>query len=79
MLFAALQGAVDAGLKTNYEGTMTDEARISGAAMAQYAASLKSSDAAKYGRLFSAYLKAGFAPEKMVEAFKSAKAKIAGA
>ena len=79
VLFAALQGAVDSGLKTNYEGKMTDEARISGAAIAQYAASLKSSDPAKYGRLFSAYLKAGFAPEKMVEAFKSAKAKMAGA
>ena len=79
VIFAALQGAIDSGLKTNYEGKMIDEARIGGAAIAQYASSLKSSDSAKYNRLFSAYLKAGFAPEKMSEAFKAAKAKIAGA
>ena len=76
LVFAALQGAIDAGLKTNYSEKMIDDARVSGEAIASYAKSLKASDPANYGKVFSAYVKQNFRPENMVEAFKAAKAKI---
>jgi large subunit ribosomal protein L18 len=76
LLFAALRGAVDAGLKTNYTEEMITDDRITGAAIAAYAKSLKSSDESKYKKLFSSYLKDGFEPEKMVEKFNAAKSKI---
>ncbi len=76
VIFAALQGAIDSGLSTNYTEKMTDDARISGEAIAAYAKSLKASDAAKYGRIFSAYLKQNFSPENIADAFKAAKSKI---
>ena len=76
VVFAALQGAIDAGLKTNYTEKMIDDARVSGAQIAAYAKSLKASDPAKYGKIFSLYVKRNFSPENIVEAFKAAKAKI---
>ena len=75
-IFAALRGAQDAKLSTNYAEEMISEDRISGAAIEAYAKKLKSEDAAKYSKLFSLYAKQGFAPENMVAAFKAAKAKI---
>lgn len=76
LVFAALKGAIDAGLKTNYTEEMITEDRITGAAIAAYAKLLKSSDEPKYKRFFSTYLKEGFDPEKMVEKFNAAKSKI---
>jgi len=76
LVFAALRGAVDAGLKTNYTEEMITDDRITGAAIAAYAKGLKTSDEAKYKKLFSSYLKDGFEPEKMVEKFNAAKSKI---
>jgi len=75
-VFAALRGAQDAKLSTNYSNEMISEERVTGAAIEAYAKQLKSKDAAKYGRLFSSYVKQGFAPENMVASFKAAKAKI---
>ena len=76
VVFAALRGAIDSGLSTNYTEEMISDERIAGAAIAAYAKSLKSSDAAKYGRIFSSYIREKFDPEKIVEAFKAAKEKI---
>ncbi|VVB99118.1 50S ribosomal protein L18 [uncultured archaeon] len=77
VVFAALKGAIDAGLESNYTEEMISEARISGADIAAYAKMLKEKDASKYGKLYSGYAKENFAPEKIVEAFKAAKGKIA--
>jgi large subunit ribosomal protein L18 len=79
VVFAALKGAVDAGLKTNYTDEMITEDRVSGSVMAKYAQSLKEKDSAKYKKLFSSYIKEGFAPENAAEAFKAAKSKIQSA
>ena len=76
LLFAALKGAMDAGLTTNYTDEMITEDRITGAKIAEYAKSLRASDAAKYSKIFSGYIKEKFEPEKIVEAFNSAKGKI---
>lgn len=76
IVFAALRGATDAGLTTNYTDEMITEGRISGAEIAKYAASLKAKDAAKYSKIFSGYIKEKFEPEKIVEAFNSAKGRI---
>jgi large subunit ribosomal protein L18 len=75
-IFAALRGAQDAKLSTNYENEMISEERVTGATIEAYAKKLKSEDAAKYGKIFSSYIKQGFAPENMVAAFKAAKGKI---
>lgn len=76
VVFAALRGAIDAGLKTNYEEEMITDDRITGAAIEAYAKSLKASDAAKYDRLYSSYKKENFSPEKITETFKAVKEKI---
>ncbi len=76
IVFAALKGAMDASLTTNYGEEMITEGKISGAEIAAYAKSLKASDAAKYSKIFSSYIKEKFEPEKIVEAFSSAKGKI---
>ena len=76
IVFAALQGAIDSGLSTNYTEKMIDDGRISGEAIAAYAKSLRASDAAKYNKVFSAYIKQKFSPENIVDAFKAAKSKI---
>lgn len=76
VVFAALKGAIDSGLTTNYTTEMTTEDRISGEIIAKYASSLKASDEAKYRKLYSSYIKEGFAPEKAAEAFRAAKGKI---
>lgn len=75
-MFAALRGAQDAGLSTNYTDEMIPEERVTGATIEAYAKKLKSDAPAKYSQLFSSYAKQGFAPENMVANFKAAKAKI---
>jgi len=76
LLFAALKGAIDSGLSTNYSGDMITDDRVTGAKIAEYAKMLKEKDEARYSKLFSAYIKDKFQPEKMVEAFNAAKGKI---
>ncbi len=76
VVFAALKGAIDSGLKTNYTEEMITEDRITGAAIAAYAKLLKEKNEAKYKSLFSSYLKENFQPEKMAEKFGEVKAKI---
>ncbi len=76
VVFAALRGAIDSGLLTNYSEEMITEDRIAGAPIAAFAKALRASDEAKYNRIFSSYIKQGFRPENMVEAFASAKSKL---
>nr|AJS12238.1 50S ribosomal protein L18P [uncultured archaeon] len=76
LMFAALRGAIDSGLKTNYTTEMISEDRITGAAIAAYAKQLKSKDEKAYGRIFSAYVKENFNPENIVDAFNTAKGRI---
>ena len=75
-IFAALRGAQDAKLSTNYSDEMISEERLTGAAIEAYARKMKSEGNAKYAKLYSSYIKQGFAPENMVALFKAAKAKI---
>jgi large subunit ribosomal protein L18 len=75
-IFAALKGAQDAKLSTNYGEEMIPAERLDGSVIAAYAKKLKSEGDAKYAKVFSSYTKQGFAPENMVALFKAAKAKI---
>jgi hypothetical protein len=75
-VFAALRGAIDAGLQTSYNDEMITEERINGSKIAEYAKMLLESNKEKYLRIFSSYLKENFKPENMVDAFSSAKDKI---
>ncbi|MEM4555001.1 MAG: 50S ribosomal protein L18 [Candidatus Anstonellaceae archaeon] len=79
VVFAALQGALDAGLSTNYHEKMIDDARIKGGAIAEYAKKLKAENPKKYESIFSSYLKSNFQPENIVSAFEIAKGKIESA
>jgi len=76
VVFAALKGAVEAGLATNYTQEMITDDRITGATIAAYAKSLKAADSKKYEKQFSSYIKENFDPQKMVESFNSVKGKI---
>ena len=76
VVFAALRGAIDSGLKTNYTESMIEDSRINGSLIEKYAKDLKAADAAAYSRLFSSYIKQNFNPEKMTESFNAVKAKI---
>ena len=69
--FAAVKGALDAGLKTNFKQDVIEESRIKGEHIAAYAASLKGKP--EYEKKFSRYLKAGVAPEKLGERFNEVK------
>ena len=75
-IFAALKGAQDAKLSTNYGAEMIPAERLNGSVIEAYAKKLKSEGDAAYTRLYSSYVKQGFAPENMVALFKAAKAKI---
>ncbi|MEM3555354.1 MAG: 50S ribosomal protein L18 [Candidatus Micrarchaeia archaeon] len=75
LVFAAAKGAIDAGVKTKFDDGMVDWSRIRGEHIAKYAESLKGKP--EYEKLFSAYLKANFAPEKIPEVFDRVKEQIA--
>lgn len=74
IVFAAAKGAIDAGMKTKFDEGMVDGKRIRGEHIAKYAESLKGKP--EYERLFSSYLKAGFAPERIPEVFDKVKEQI---
>ena len=77
-LYAALAGAIDAGLKIpfNPEVLPTKE-RLSGSHISQYAKLLKK-DAPRANIQFSNYIKAGLNPEDIVKHFEEVKGKIHG-
>ena len=77
-LYAALAGAIDAGLKIplNTE-ILPPKERIAGEHIAKYAHSLKN-DASKYNKQFSNYIKKGLDPGDILKHFNEVKNKING-
>lgn len=74
-VFAAVKGALDAGLKVPCDSDIIPSPdRIEGATIAEYAKSLE--DPLEYGRRFSDYLRRGLRPEGLIDHFKGVKAKI---
>jgi large subunit ribosomal protein L18 len=75
-VFAALKGAVDAGLKVPFDkAKLPDEKRIMGQHIVEYARSL-SSNMEAYQKRFSAQLSSGFKPEETSAHFSQVKEKI---
>jgi len=75
-VFAALKGAVDAGLKVPFDkAKLPDEKRIMGQHVVEYARSL-SSNMEAYQKRFSAQLSAGLKPEETSTHFAQVKEKI---
>ena len=73
-LYAALKGAVDAGLQIpTGEKILPDEKRITGAHIADYATKLDKKD---YDKRFSGYLKAGADPKNIASSFTEVKENI---
>ena len=76
-VFAALKGAVDAGLEVPHsEEVLPEDYRIRGEHIAKYAAMLKESNPELYEKRFSLYLKRGLEPEKLPEHFEEVRNKI---
>jgi large subunit ribosomal protein L18 len=73
--FAAVQGAKDAGLNTNYDGSMITADQISGMHIQKYAQSLAGTE--EYKRIFSSYLAENFDPTKIAGTFNAVKQKMA--
>lgn len=75
-LFAALKGAVDAGMDiSHYEDALPSAERVSGKHIAEYAAKIKP-DQQAYSRQFSKYLKENVNPEDTGRMFEDTKKKI---
>lgn len=76
-IFAVLNGALDSGLQIPHnEDIFPSEDRIRGVDIAEYAKSLKAADKARYGKIFSSYLKNKLAPEELPKHFDETKSKI---
>ena len=75
--FAALKGAVDAGLSVPHsEVAFPPEERIRGEHIAAYAGMLKEKDPERYKRQFGAYLEKGLDPEELPKHFEEILAKV---
>ena len=75
-IFAALKGAVDAGLKVPFDkAKLPDEKRIKGQHVVEYA-NLLSSNMEAYQKRFSAQLSRGLKPEELGAHFAQVKEKI---
>jgi len=78
--FAALKGAVDAGLTMRYdEGIMPQESRIRGEHIVSYAEKLAEEDPQIYEKTFSGYLSRNLKPEQLTEHFEEVKNNITNA
>ena len=76
-VFAALKGALDAGLSVPHsEEILPGSERITGAHIAKWAAALASASPERYERQFSQYLQRGFKPEDLPAHFEEVKTKI---
>ncbi|ALL01052.1 50S ribosomal protein L18P [Pyrodictium delaneyi] len=76
-VFAALKGAVDAGLEVPHsEEIFPEDYRIRGEHIAKYAAMLAQENPELYERRFSLYLKRGLRPEDLPKHFEEVKSKI---
>lgn len=63
--FAALKGALDAGMEIPHSKDVFDDERFSGKHIAEYAKSLKDSNPELYSKVFSAYVGKGIFPESL--------------
>ncbi|MEM4389826.1 MAG: 50S ribosomal protein L18 [Candidatus Micrarchaeia archaeon] len=72
--YAALKGALDAGLTVPAGDGIFDEARFAGRHIAEYARKLKGTPL--YAKQFSAYIREGVEPERLPELFEQVKNKI---
>ncbi|MFH0752184.1 MAG: 50S ribosomal protein L18 [archaeon] len=76
VLYAALKGAIDAGLDIHHsEEILPPKDRLTGKHIADYAKAI-SSDKAKYEKQFSKYIKANVKPEEIEKQFETTKSKI---
>ena len=76
-VFAALKGALDAGVSIPHsEEMIPGEDRIKGEHVASYALKLKEENPQKYETLFSGYLSRGLPPENLPSHFEEVLAKI---
>ena len=76
-VFAALKGAVDAGLEVPHSSEiLPDEDRIRGRHVEEYALMLRRENPERYKELFSQYLKRGLKPEALPEHFEEVLSKI---
>ena len=76
-LFAALKGALDAGLEIPHsEEILPSEDRIRGKHVEEYATRLASEDPELYAKRFSGYLARGLKPEELTKHFEKVLAKI---
>jgi len=76
-VFAALKGAIDAGLSIPHsEEMIPGDDRIKGEHIARYTSTLKGEHPEKYERLFSQYLRNGLSPEDLASHFEEVLSKI---
>ncbi len=76
-VFAALKGAIDAGLNIPHSPEIfPEDYRIRGEHIANYAKMLKEQDEEKYRRMFSLYLARGLPPEELPKHFEEVLNKI---
>lgn len=76
-IYAALKGAVDAGLSVPHSDTiLPDQSRLTGSHIAAYAERLKKDDQAAYKKRFSLYLKSKTAPESLPKHMEEVKEKL---
>lgn len=76
VLFAAIKGAMDGGLKSGLgEGMVRDDA-IDGSKISAYAGIMKKESKERYEKAFSEYIKRKISPEELPKLFADAKQKI---
>lgn len=74
-VFAAVKGAVDAGLDVPCDSDILPEpVRIRGAGISEYAQNVE--DPLEYKRIFSGYLERGLRPQELQNHFKTVKTRI---
>lgn len=79
-LYAAVAGAIDAGLQVPFDKeVLPSKERINGTHIAKYAELLAKNDKAKYSLQFSKYIKNNIDPAKLPQLFNEIKNKIAQA
>jgi len=77
-VFAALKGALDAGLKVPHSSEiLPGDERIRGEHISKWAAELAESDPDFYSKQFSQYLERGFKPEDLPAHFEEVRSRIA--
>lgn len=74
--YAALKGAIDAGMEIPHNENVFDDDRFVGKHISDYASKLKASDEAKYRQRFSRYISSKIDPADLVSLIEKAKSKM---